>query len=67
MARSPKFTTQAMDNNSDEDPALPCSGKLAFDTKRQAETAANVADYQHGASVRPYACRHCGLWHLAST
>ena len=45
---------------------LPCAEKLAFDTERQAAAAANVAEYQHGADVRPYVCRYCGLWHLAS-
>jgi hypothetical protein len=55
----------------DSDPAalplpLPCAEKLAFDTQRQATAAATVAAYQHGASVRPYVCRYCGLWHLAS-
>lgn len=45
---------------------LPCAEKLAFDTERQAAAAANVAEYQHGAHVKPYVCRYCGLWHLAS-
>jgi hypothetical protein len=46
--------------------ALPCSEKLAFDTKLQAEASATVAAYQHGIKLRPYVCRHCGLWHLSS-
>jgi hypothetical protein len=50
----------------DEPEILPCADKLAFDTKGQAEVAANVADYQHGAKLKVYKCRHCGLWHLAS-
>lgn len=50
----------------DETPVLPCADKLAFDEQRQAATAATVAAYQHGADVRPYLCRYCGLWHLAS-
>jgi hypothetical protein len=54
------------DDYLDEVVILPCTEKLAFDTERQAATAANVADYQHGAHVRPYVCRYCGLWHLAS-
>jgi hypothetical protein len=45
---------------------LPCSEKLAFDTKKQAEAAATVALYQHGTKLKAYVCRHCGLWHLAS-
>jgi len=50
----------------DDEQVLPCVDKLAFDTERQAAAAANVAEYQHGAHVRPYVCRYCDLWHLAS-
>lgn len=53
----------------DEDLArqgLPCAEKIAFDTLRQANAAANVAAFQHGAVVQPYQCRYCDLWHLAS-
>lgn len=46
--------------------ALPCAEKLAFDTRRQAQAAATVAAYQHGAQLQVYQCRHCGLWHLSS-
>jgi hypothetical protein len=45
---------------------LPCHDKLAFDTQRQAQAAANVADYQHGTKLKTYKCKHCGLWHLSS-
>jgi hypothetical protein len=45
---------------------LPCVEKIAFDTQRQASAAANVAEFQHGAHVKPYICQYCGLWHLAS-
>lgn len=54
------------DTYEDDEPALPCSEKLAFDSLRQAAAAANVAEYQHGTSLRPYHCRYCGLWHLSS-
>lgn len=50
----------------DETPALPCTEKLAFDTQKQAEAAANVAEYQHGTKLKAYRCRHCSLWHLSS-
>lgn len=50
----------------EDDAPLPCSEKLAFDTRGQAEAAAAVAQYQHGIELRVYICRHCGLWHLAS-
>jgi predicted ATPase len=46
---------------------LPCSDKLAFDTRLQAQATATTAAYQHGSKVTPYKCAHCQLWHLAST
>jgi hypothetical protein len=52
-----------MDNNEN---TLPCAEKLAFDTKKQAEAAATVADYQRDVKLAPYKCQHCGLWHLKS-
>ncbi len=52
--------------NETDEAALPCADKLAFETRRQANAAANVAQYQHGASLRPYHCRHCLLWHLTT-
>jgi len=48
------------------DAALPCADKLAFDTKQQADVAANVAQYQRSLNLKSYKCRHCGLWHLSS-
>jgi len=53
-----------MDN--DQDQAIACQEKLAFDTKQQAEGTALAAEWQHGASLKAYKCRHCGLWHLSS-
>jgi hypothetical protein len=50
----------------DEPAALPCAGKLVFDTKQQADVAANVAQYQRGIKLRSYVCRYCSLWHLSS-
>ena len=50
----------------EESDILPCHEKLAFDTRKQAEAAAVVAEYQHGAKLHVYQCRYCGLWHLAS-
>ncbi len=63
MARFLQSEENAFD---DEAPGLPCDNKLAFDTLRQAAAAANVAEYQHGSSLKPYYCQYCGLWHLAS-
>ncbi len=45
---------------------LPCNDKMAFDTKKEASTAALTAKWQHGTKLKPYKCTHCGLWHLAS-
>jgi len=50
----------------DEQEVLPCAEKLAFDTQKQAEAAAVVAEYQHGTKLHVYVCRYCNLWHLAS-
>jgi hypothetical protein len=50
----------------EESEELPCVEKLAFDSKKQAQTAATVADYQHDTKVAPYMCQYCGLWHLKS-
>jgi len=50
----------------DEPPPLACAEKLAFDTQKQAQTAATVAAYQHGTSLKAYRCTHCNLWHLSS-
>jgi hypothetical protein len=49
-----------------DEPALPCAEKLVFDTRKQAQAAAVVAAHQHGAKLKPYICRYCSLWHLAS-
>jgi len=45
---------------------LPCNDKLAFDTKKQAETTATVVEYRYGSMVRAYRCQYCHLWHLSS-
>lgn len=58
------FDPTAMDGT--EPAGLPCDNKLIFDSERLARAAATVAEYQHGASLRPYMCKHCGLWHLSS-
>lgn len=49
-----------------EDDPLPCGEKLAFDTQKQAQAAATVAQYQYGTLLSVYVCRYCGLWHLSS-
>ena len=49
-----------------DDEALPCTDKLSFDTKKEAEAAALTADWQHGTVLKAYQCQHCDLWHLAS-
>jgi hypothetical protein len=46
---------------------LPCADKLAFETKKDAEATALAADWQHGTILKPYKCKHCGLWHLSSS
>ena len=46
---------------------LPCADKLAFDNQKAAKAAANVAAYQHGATLKTYQCQYCRLWHLSSS
>lgn len=46
--------------------ALPCADKMVFDSYDQAQSTALAADWQHGASLHAYHCRHCSLWHLSS-
>ena len=45
---------------------LPCADKLAFDTAKQAETAATKSKWDYGTELKVYKCKHCQLWHLAS-
>ena len=49
-----------------EEEHLPCSDKIAFTTRKEAEVAAVVAAHQHGSQLKAYQCRYCGLWHLSS-
>lgn len=51
----------------EESAALPCVDKIAFDSQKAAQAAATVARYQHGIRVKPYRCKYCNLWHLATT
>lgn len=46
--------------------ALPCSEKLAFNTKKAAQATATTAQFQRGVRVKPYRCTYCSLWHLAT-
>lgn len=50
----------------DEASGLPCAEKLTFSNRTDAQAAATVASYQHGTKLKPYVCRYCQLWHLAS-
>ena len=50
----------------DDENVLPCAEKIAFDTQKDAQTAATLASYRYGSSLTPYICRYCGLWHVAS-
>jgi hypothetical protein len=50
----------------DEPAPLPCSEKLAFDTKKDAQATATVARYRYGGKLKVYRCRYCNLWHLAT-
>jgi hypothetical protein len=50
----------------DTDEQLPCADKLTFSTKDEAQASATVAHYRYAARLKPYICRYCGLWHMAS-
>lgn len=50
----------------DEEAHLPCADKLAFDTEKEAN-AKIVAQLQRNLVLKVYLCRHCKLWHLASS
>ena len=52
--------------NDGEEPALPCAEKLVFDTQKEANAAANVAEFRYGTQLHSYKCRYCHLWHLSS-
>lgn len=49
-----------------ETPQLPCSEKLAFNTKKEAIGSAAAVQYQRGTKLTAYQCSYCQLWHLAS-
>lgn len=49
-----------------EENELPCIDKANYATQKEADAAALVAKHQHGAKLKAYKCKHCGLWHLAS-
>lgn len=47
------------------------TGKVAFDSKKNAATAANSSAKRHRSSGRQrrmeaYHCHHCNRWHLSS-
>lgn len=50
----------------EDTPKLPCADKLAFDTQKEAQASATVAEYRYGNKLKVYSCKHCGLWHLSS-
>jgi hypothetical protein len=54
------------DTNHEDDIQLPCADKLVFGTKQEAQAAATVAEYRYATKLKPYTCRYCSLWHLAS-
>jgi hypothetical protein len=57
-----------MDSNDDgsSEIKLPCAEKAVFDTQKEAASAGLAADWQHGATLKAYKCKHCSLWHLAT-
>ena len=43
-----------------------CDDKLAFDSKKQAIAEATATKWRHGTKLKPYECKQCRLWHMAS-
>lgn len=50
----------------DIDGSLPCSDKLKFGTKKEAEAQVVVLRHQKGIQLKVYMCKHCEWWHLAT-
>lgn len=50
----------------DDSTLLPCDGKLAFNTKRQAQAEATSTNWRYGSRLKVYVCKYCELWHLAT-
>lgn len=40
--------------------------KATYSSRREAAAAAAVAKQRYGTKLRPYRCKSCDLWHLAS-
>lgn len=55
-----------MEAESAQNNGLPCSDKLVFDDKKQADNAAVAIKYQRGTHLKSYRCAYCLYWHLAS-
>jgi hypothetical protein len=48
-----------------DDPRRQCRGKRAYDTKATAKKVLRDSQGLRGRGrLRPYACPHCGLWHI---
>lgn len=50
----------------EEKNVLPCAEKMSFDTETEARSTAAAVDWQRGAKLKAYKCRHCDYWHLSS-
>lgn len=46
--------------------ALPCAGKLTFETPDAAQATGTVSEWRYGSKLKVYKCRYCHLYHLAS-
>lgn len=42
-----------------------CMGKRSFESWLQANSVARRKTRRNGASLHPYRCHSCGLWHLS--
>jgi len=55
------------DMNMADETKLPCSDKISFDTKAQAEATATTTHYWYGHRPHAYRCQYCQLWHLSTS
>jgi hypothetical protein len=46
------------------DPRWSCFRKKTYPDERRAALVARAASERAGYEIRPYACPHCGLWHI---
>jgi len=39
---------------------------MGFNSRKEAQNTAVVAEHQHGSKLKVYKCNKCELWHLST-